>query len=105
MNGDQSTGLSGLHRRKHYPLIMKLYVDGFSTQSASGAGLLIMSSAGVRMERAVRFEFAAPNNEAEYEALLMGLKICHEAEYKLSSAKFSEAGIIGPLSGKTRKPW
>ena len=53
----------------------KLYVDGSSTQYASGAGLLIISSAGVRMERAIRFEFTASNNEAEYEALLLGHKI------------------------------
>ena len=67
-----------------------LYVDGSSTQSASGAGLLIVSSAGVRMERAVRFEFTASNNEAEYEALLMGLKICYEAGAKVLST-FSDS--------------
>ena len=70
-----------------------MYVDGSSTQSASGAGLLIVSSARVRMERAVRFEFAASNNEAEYEALLMGLKICYEAGAKILST-FSDSQLI-----------
>ena len=60
----------------------KLYVDGSSTHSASGAGLLIVSSTGDRIKRAVRFKFAASNNEAEYEALLLGLKICYEAGLK-----------------------
>ena len=68
----------------------KLYVDGSSTQSASEAGLQIVSSAGVRMERAVRFEFAASNNDAEYEALLLGLKIYHEAGAK-SLSTFSDS--------------
>ncbi|XP_057518009.1 uncharacterized protein LOC130798929 [Amaranthus tricolor] len=78
----------------------KLYVDGSSTQSASGAGLLIVSSAGVRMERAVRFEFAASNNEAEYEALLMGLKICHEAGAKVLSTFSDSQLIVGQVNGE-----
>ncbi|XP_057529902.1 uncharacterized protein LOC130808441 [Amaranthus tricolor] len=78
----------------------KLYVDGSSTQSASGAGLLIVSSAGVRMERAVRFEFAASNNEAEYEALLMGLKICYEAGAKKLAAFSDSQLIVGQVNGE-----
>ena len=45
----------------------KLYIDSSSTKSASGAGILIVSSVRVKMEQAVRFEFVASNNEAEYE--------------------------------------
>ncbi|XP_057517925.1 uncharacterized protein LOC130798845 [Amaranthus tricolor] len=78
----------------------KLYVDGSSTQLASGAGLLIESSAGVRMERAVRFEFAASNNEAEYEALLMGLKIYYEAGGKILSAFSDSQLIVGQVNGE-----
>ncbi|XP_057529900.1 uncharacterized protein LOC130808439 [Amaranthus tricolor] len=78
----------------------KLYVDGSSTQSASGAGLLIVSSAGVRMERAVRFEFAASNNEAEYEALLMGLRICYETGAKKLSAFSDSQLIVGQVNGE-----
>ncbi|XP_057537987.1 uncharacterized protein LOC130815514 [Amaranthus tricolor] len=78
----------------------KLYVDGSSTQSASGAGLLIVSSAGVRMERAVRFEFAASNNKAEYEALLMGLKICYESGAKELAAFSDSQLIVGQVNGE-----
>ncbi|XP_057550632.1 uncharacterized protein LOC130828685 [Amaranthus tricolor] len=74
--------------------------DGSSTQSASGAGLLIVSSAGVRMERAVRFEFAASNNEAEYEALLMGLRICYETGAKKLSAFSDSQLIVGQVNGE-----
>ena len=56
----------------------KLYVDGSSTKSTSGAGVLIVSSIGVKMERPVQFEFSASDNEAEYEALILGLNIYHE---------------------------
>ncbi|XP_057542470.1 uncharacterized protein LOC130820933 [Amaranthus tricolor] len=78
----------------------RLYVDGSSTQSASGAGLLIVSSAGVRTERAVRFEFAASNNEAEYEALLMGLKICYEVGAKVLSTSSDSQLIVGQVNGE-----
>ena len=71
----------------------KLYVDGSSTKSTSGAGLLIISSAGIRIKRAVRFEFATPNNDAEYEALLLGLKICYEAGARILST-FSDSQLI-----------
>ena len=46
----------------------RLYVDGSSTRSSSGAGIIMISSIKVKMEHAVCFEFAASNNEAEYEA-------------------------------------
>ena len=78
----------------------KLYVDGSSTKSTSGAGLLIISSAGVHMERAVRFEFAASNNKAEYEALLLGLKICYEAGARILSTFFDSQLIVGQVNGE-----
>ena len=61
---------------------------------------MIVSSAGVRMKRAVRFEFVASNNEAEYEALLMGLKICHEAGAKTLSTFFDSQLIVGQVNGE-----
>ena len=80
----------------------KLYVDWSSTQSTSGAGLLIISFAGVRMERVVRFEFAASNNEVEYEALLLELKICYEAGAKTLSTFSDSKLIIGQVNGELK---
>ena len=51
----------------------KLYVDGSSTRTSTGAGIIIISLARVKMEHAVRFEFVASNNEVVYEALLLGI--------------------------------
>ena len=45
------------------------------------------------MEIAVRFEFPISNNEAEYEALILGLNICHDAGAKILSA-FSDSQLI-----------
>ena len=44
--------------------VLKLYIDGSSTRLCSGAGLLIISLNGARLEHAVRFNFSATNNEA-----------------------------------------
>ena len=64
----------------------KLYVDGSSTRSSSGVGIIIISLARVKMEHAVRFEFVASNNEAEYEALLLGINICCNSAARILSA-------------------
>lgn len=54
-----------------------LYVDGSSNDKGSEASL-ILSLPGperVRIEYALRLEFKASNNEAEYEAFLAGLRL------------------------------
>ncbi|KAL0434052.1 UNVERIFIED_CONTAM: hypothetical protein Slati_2739500 [Sesamum latifolium] len=53
----------------------KVFVDGSSTSHGSGAGIVIETPQGDRLQYAIKFEFAASNNEAEYEALLAGGKL------------------------------
>ncbi|KAL0430393.1 UNVERIFIED_CONTAM: hypothetical protein Sradi_0665300 [Sesamum radiatum] len=56
-----------------------LHVDGSSTIQGSGACIVITSPQGVDLEFAIKFGFKASNNEAEYEALVAGMKMAHEA--------------------------
>ncbi|KAL0456044.1 UNVERIFIED_CONTAM: Ribonuclease HI [Sesamum latifolium] len=56
-----------------------LHVDGSSTIQGSGAGIVITSPQGEDLEFAIKFDFKASNNEAEYEALIAGMKMAHEA--------------------------
>ncbi|KAL0449271.1 UNVERIFIED_CONTAM: hypothetical protein Slati_1483500 [Sesamum latifolium] len=56
-----------------------LHVDGSSTIQGSGAGIVITSPQGEDLEFTVKFDFKAFINEAEYEALVVGMKIAHEA--------------------------
>ncbi|XP_074347421.1 uncharacterized protein LOC141686276 [Apium graveolens] len=53
----------------------KLYVDGSSTVERSGAGLILISPEGFNIQQAITFAFKAMNNQAEYEALISGLKL------------------------------
>ncbi|KAM1611282.1 hypothetical protein ACFX1Z_000074 [Malus domestica] len=52
-----------------------LYVDGLSNQQGCGAGLVLTTPDKVAMEYALRFKFKTSTNEAEYEALLAGLRL------------------------------
>lgn len=52
-----------------------LFVDGSATIRGSGAGVFIKNPEGEELEYAIRLDFKASNNEAEYEAVIHGLKI------------------------------
>ncbi|GJZ82939.1 reverse transcriptase domain-containing protein, partial [Tanacetum coccineum] len=52
-----------------------LLTDGSSCVDGSGAGLILTNPEGMEFTYALRFEFSATNNEAEYEALIAGLRI------------------------------
>ncbi|GFZ19761.1 hypothetical protein Acr_28g0004660 [Actinidia rufa] len=55
-----------------------LFVDGSFNQHGCGAGLVIQTPSGEQMEYAIRIGFKVTNNEAEYEALLAGLRVVVE---------------------------
>ncbi|XP_072052252.1 uncharacterized protein [Arachis hypogaea] len=80
-----------------------LFVDGASNPQGSGAGVLLKSSEGVVIEHSLRFSFKASNNQAEYEALIAGLrqgysrpllKCLDRSEAELAIAEVHE-GIYG----------
>ncbi|GKD09916.1 reverse transcriptase domain-containing protein [Tanacetum coccineum] len=55
-----------------------LFTDRASSFDGSGAGLMLVNPKGKEYTYALRFEFETTNNEAEYEALLAGLRIAKE---------------------------
>ena len=50
------------------------FVDGASNRHGAGLGIVRISPDGLVIEQVVNLGFPASNNEAEYEALLAGLK-------------------------------
>ncbi|XP_074300219.1 uncharacterized protein LOC141631451 [Silene latifolia] len=52
--------------------VWELHVDGASNAKGAGVGLVLKSPQGDLIAQAVRCEFKATNNEAEYEALILG---------------------------------
>ena len=60
--------------------ILKLSVDGATNAQGRGYGLILTSPEGIDIEYALRFKFQASNNEAEYEAVIVGLNLAHSLE-------------------------
>ncbi|GJZ88790.1 reverse transcriptase domain-containing protein [Tanacetum coccineum] len=55
-----------------------LFMDGSSCADGSRAGLILINPEGMEFTYALRFRFDATNNEAEYKALIAGLKIAEQ---------------------------
>ncbi|GJX95406.1 putative reverse transcriptase domain-containing protein [Tanacetum coccineum] len=59
-----------------------LSTDGTSSSDGSGAGLMLVSLEQKEYTYALRFEFETTNNEAEYEALLAGIRIAANLKFE-----------------------
>ncbi|XP_024042632.1 uncharacterized protein LOC112099511 [Citrus clementina] len=55
--------------------VWQMSVDGSSGERGSGAGIVLEGPEGEEISYAVRLEFTATNNQAEYEALIAGLEL------------------------------
>ncbi|XP_075640477.1 uncharacterized protein LOC142612242 [Castanea sativa] len=55
------------------PLMWRVYFDGTINQKGFGVGLVLVSPEGFLFENSLRLGFSTTNNEAEYEALLVGM--------------------------------
>ena len=62
------------------PLSWRAYVDGAANQRGSGVGLVIISPEKIIIEKSLKLGFSATNNEAEYEALLVGMTMVQKRE-------------------------
>ena len=74
--GDMDEKLSGTISQYRLPT-WEVYVDGASNQKGSEVGLVLISPEKVIIEKSLRLDFSATNNEAEYEALLIGMAMVH----------------------------
>ncbi|XP_058733115.1 uncharacterized protein LOC131604708 [Vicia villosa] len=57
-----------------------LYVDGASNPSGSGAGVILENGEGTLIEVSLSLSFPISNNQAEYEALLVGLRLAYDLD-------------------------
>ena len=55
-----------------------MYFDRSLKKKGTGVGLVFVSPLRVRMRYAIRVHFLVSNNVAEYEALIIGLRIAIE---------------------------
>nr|KYP43561.1 Retrovirus-related Pol polyprotein from transposon 17.6 [Cajanus cajan] len=58
--------------------VWTLYVDGSSNSKGAGAGIILEGPNQVTLEQSLKFSFKVTNNQAEYEALLVRLRLAHD---------------------------
>ncbi|GJY43459.1 reverse transcriptase domain-containing protein [Tanacetum coccineum] len=76
-----------------------LFTDGSSCIDGSGAGLILTNPEGVEFTYAMRFRFEATNNEAEYEALIAGLRIAEQMGVKNLQENIDSRLVANPVNG------
>uniref|UniRef100_A0A2N9H312 Uncharacterized protein n=1 Tax=Fagus sylvatica TaxID=28930 RepID=A0A2N9H312_FAGSY len=77
-----------------------LYVDGAANSRGSGLGVVLISPEGEMLEQAVRLGFGASNNEAEYEALLHGLRAAKRLGATFLNLHCDSQLIVNQLTGE-----
>ncbi|XP_020237934.1 uncharacterized protein LOC109817144 [Cajanus cajan] len=60
------------------PHVWTLHVDGSSNQQGGGADIILEGPGKVVVEQSLRFSFRTSNNQAEYKALLAGLRLAND---------------------------
>nr|GEW27027.1 reverse transcriptase domain-containing protein [Tanacetum cinerariifolium] len=76
-----------------------LFTDGSSCVDRSGAGLILTNPEGVEITNTLRFQFTASNNEAEYEALVAGLRIATQMGVKNVQVNFDSKLVANQVLG------
>ncbi|XP_012834007.1 PREDICTED: uncharacterized protein LOC105954870 [Erythranthe guttata] len=74
-------------------------VDGSSTATGGGAGIVLTNPDGDEFEYAQRFEFTASNNVAEYEALLAGIRLALAAGARKLLIKSNSQLVVNQVLG------
>ena len=72
----------------------KVHVDGASNAKGAGAEVVIITPEGILLEHSFRMGFNAFNNEAEYEALLAGLRVVSRLEARDVEIYFDSRLIV-----------
>ncbi|GJX73536.1 reverse transcriptase domain-containing protein [Tanacetum coccineum] len=72
---------------------------GSSCVDGSGAGLILTNPEGAEFTYAMRFRFDATNNEAEYEALIAGLRIAEKMGIKNLQANVDSKLVANQVNG------
>ena len=82
------------------PPLWKVYVDGAVNQRGSGMGQVLISLEKLTIEKSLRLGFLAMNNEAEYEALLEGIRMVQRMGGKAIKVFSDSRLVVGQVGGE-----
>ncbi|VFR00555.1 unnamed protein product [Cuscuta campestris] len=77
-----------------------LSTDGSSAAKACGGGVVIQSPEGFRSYHAIKFQFKVSNNEAEYEALLSGLRLILNLKAEYVRIRCDSRLVVSQIKGE-----
>ncbi|VFQ67525.1 unnamed protein product [Cuscuta campestris] len=77
-----------------------VFTDGSSAAKNSGGGVVVIAPEGFRVYYSIRLSFKASNNEAEYEALLCGLRLAAGMNATKLRVKCDSKLVVGHVSGE-----
>ena len=79
------------------PPFWKVYVDGAANQKGSEVGLVLISPEKLTIEKSLRLGFSTTNNEAEYKALLEGVRMVQRMRGKTTKVFLDLRLIVGQV--------
>ena len=82
------------------PPSWKVYVDGAANHRGFGVGLVMVSSERITIEKSLRLGFLATNNEAEYDALLVGMAMVQKMGGKAVEVFSDSRLVVGQVQGE-----
>ena len=97
--GNMDEKLVGMISQYRLPT-WEVYVDVASNQKGSGIGLVLMSPEKVIIEKSLRLDFSATNNEAEYEPLLVGMAMVQRMEGRSIKLFLDSRLVVNQVRGE-----
>ena len=77
----------------------RMFIDGATGKNGSGVGIILIGPKRIRIEYAVRMGYHATNNAAEYEALVIGLRLANEVKAKNLKILCDSQLVVNQLKG------
>ena len=81
-------------------ILWKVFVDGASSALGVEAGIVVITSEGIKLEHSFKLGFKVSNNEAEYEALLAGLKVVSDLGAKKVEVYSDSRLVVNQVQGR-----
>ena len=78
----------------------KVYMHSAANQRGAGVGLVLVSPNQIIIKKSLRLGFSTTNNEAEYEALLMGMSMVQKMGGKVVEVFSDSRLIVGQVKGE-----
>ncbi|XP_019184571.1 PREDICTED: uncharacterized protein LOC109179516 [Ipomoea nil] len=78
----------------------EMYTDGASSKKGCGGGVVLISPKGFKAYQAFRFCFPLSNNEAEYEALIGGLRLARALQTRHLKIRSDSRLVVGHVNNQ-----